>query len=90
MRAPSTLGSFLRSFPHGPLKQLHAEARRFLPELAPHTPLLPGADQVAYVYLDDTIRHTYGYAKQGVGYGYSKVKGLNALRGVVSTPWPPR
>ncbi|MFC6060800.1 transposase, partial [Streptomyces pratens] len=36
--------------------------------------------------IDDTIRRTYGYAKQGSGYGYSKVKGLNALIGIVSTP----
>ncbi|MEV7239609.1 IS1380 family transposase, partial [Streptomyces sp. NPDC051020] len=56
------------------------------PELARHAPLLPGADQVAYVDIDDTIRRTYGYAKQGAGYGYSKVKGLNALLGIVSTP----
>ncbi|WP_405680163.1 IS1380 family transposase [Streptomyces sp. NBC_01238] len=86
VRAPSTLGSYLRSFSHGHVKQLHAVARRFLPELAAHTPLLPGADQVAYVDIDDTIRRTYGYAKQGAGYGYSKVKGLNALIGIVSTP----
>jgi hypothetical protein len=86
VRAPSTLGSFLRSFTHGHVKQLHAVARRFLPALARHTPLLPGADQVAHVDIDDTIRRTYGYAKQGAGYGYSKVKGLNALLGIVSTP----
>ncbi|TKA00875.1 hypothetical protein [Actinacidiphila oryziradicis] len=46
---------------------------------------LPGADQVAYVDIDDTIRRTHGYAKQSVGYGYSKVKGLNALLGILST-----
>ena len=86
VRALSTLGSFLRSFTHGHVKQLHAVARRFLPELARHTPLLPGADQAAYADIDDTIRRTHGYAKQGAGYGYSKVKGLNALLGVVSTP----
>jgi hypothetical protein len=86
VRAPSTLGSFLRSFTHGHVKQLHAVARRMLPRLAAHTPLLPGADQVAYVDIDDTIRRTHGYAKQGAGYGYSKVKGLNALLGIVSTP----
>ena len=57
VRAPSTLGSFLRSFTHGHVKQLHAVARRFLPELARHTPLLSGADQVAYVDIDDTIRN---------------------------------
>ncbi|MEU6325249.1 hypothetical protein [Streptomyces sp. NPDC047009] len=60
VRAPSTLGSFLRSFSHGHVKQLHAVARRFLPHLAAHTPLLPG--QVAYVDIDDTIRRTYGFA----------------------------
>ncbi|MFF3877687.1 IS1380 family transposase [Streptomyces sp. NPDC001978] len=68
------------------MKQLHALARRFLPALAAHTPLLPGAETVAHVDIDDTIRRTYGYAKQSAGYGYSKVKGLNALLGIVSTP----
>ena len=29
---------------------------------------------------------TYGYAKQGAGYGYSGVKGLNAFLATVSTP----
>ena len=86
VRAPSTLGSFLRAFSHGHVKQLHAVARRLLPRLAAHTPLLPGANTVAYLDIDDTIRRTYGYAKQGAGYGYSKVKGLNALLAVLSTP----
>jgi hypothetical protein len=86
VRAPSTLGSFLRAFTHGHVKQLHAVARRLLPQLASHTPLLPGAATVAYLDIDDTIRRTYGYAKQGAGYGYSKVKGLNALLAVLSTP----
>ena len=36
--------------------------------------------------VDDTIRATYGYGKQGAGYGYSGVKGLNALLATVSTP----
>ena len=35
--------------------------------------------------MDDTIRRTYGYAKQGTGYGYSGVKGLNALLATVSS-----
>lgn len=60
VRAPSTLGSFLRAFTHGHVKQLHAVARRLLTQLAAHTPLLPGADCVAYVDIDDTIRRTYG------------------------------
>ena len=44
------------------------------------------AGQVAYLDVDDTIRATYGYAKQGAGYGYSGVKGLNALLATLSTP----
>lgn len=86
MRAPSTLGSFLRAFTHGHVQQLAAVCRKVLPALAAHAPLLPGADGVAYVDIDDTIRRTYGYAKHGAGIGYSKVKGLNALIACVSTP----
>lgn len=33
-----------------------------------------------------TIKATHGYAKQGVGYGYNHVKGLNALIATLSTP----
>ncbi len=60
---------------------------RLLVNLAGQVPaLLGGAGQVAYVDIDDTIRATHGYAKQGVGYGYSKVKGLNVQVATVSTP----
>jgi hypothetical protein len=38
--------------------------------LAERTPLLSAADQIAFLDIDDTIRATYGYAKQGAGYGY--------------------
>jgi hypothetical protein len=86
IRAPSTLGSFLRVFTHGHVQQLSAVCRKVLPALASHAPLLPGADAIAYVDIDDTIRRTYGYAKQGAGIGYSKIKGLNALIACVSTP----
>ncbi len=86
VRAPSTMGTFLRAFTFGHVRQLDAVAARFLTRLAGHTPLLPGAGQVCFVDVDDTIRETHGYAKQGAGYGYSGVKGLNVLLGVVSTP----
>ena len=56
------------------------------PALAAATPLLPGADQIAFVDIDDTVRQTYGYAKQGAGRGYTGVKGSNALLAVS----PPR
>jgi hypothetical protein len=86
VRAPSTLGTFLRSFTFGHVRQLDAVAARLLVQLAARTLLLPGADAVAYVDIDDTVRETHGYAKQGAGFGYSGVSGLNALLGIVSTP----
>jgi len=86
VRAPSTLGTFLRTFTFGHVRQLDAVAARTLAGLAARTPLLAGAAQIAYVDIDDTVKRTYGYAKQGAGYGYSGVKGLNALLATVSTP----
>jgi len=86
VRAPSTLGTFLRTFTFGHVRQLDAVASRLLVNLAGQAPLLTGADQLAYVDIDDTLRQTYGYAKQGAGRGYTGVKGLNALLAVVSTP----
>jgi hypothetical protein len=86
VRAPSTLGTFLRSFTFGHVRQLDAVASRLLIDLATRAPLLPGANQLAYLDIDDTVRRTYGYAKVGTGRGYTGVKGLNALIAVVSTP----
>ncbi len=85
-RAPSTLGTFLRTFTFGHVRQLDAVASRLLINLARRIPLLPGATELAYVDVDDTMRQTYGYAKQGAGRGYTGVKGLNALLAIVSTP----
>lgn len=50
------------------------------------TPALSGARQVAFVDVDDTVRATYGYAKQGAGRGYIGVNGLNALLATISAP----
>ena len=86
VRAPSTLGSFLRAFSFGHVRQLDAVASRVLIGLAGHAPLLPGAAELAYVDIDDTVKQTYGYAKQGAGRGYTGVKGLNAVLAIVSTP----
>ncbi len=86
VRAPSTLGTFLRTFTFGHVRQLDAVASRLLVNLAGQAPLLPGASELAYVDVDDTLRQTYGYAKQGAGRGYTGVKGLNALLAIVSTP----
>jgi DDE family transposase len=85
--APSTLGSFLRAFSFGHVRQLDAVAARFLTRLAAQTPLIassPAGERVM-VDIDDTIIEVHGYAKQGSGYGYSGVRGLNALLATVST-----
>jgi Transposase DDE domain group 1 len=85
-RAPSTLGVFLRAFRFGHVRQLDAVASRVLIGLAGQVALLPGAAELAYLDVDDTVKATYGYAKQGSGYGYTGVKGLNALLATLSTP----
>ena len=99
--APSTLGSFLRTFTFGHVRQLDAVASRWLPALARAAPVTAGIDALALVDIDDTVtagidalalvdiddtvKATYGYQKQGAGYGYNGVKGLKALIGTVPT-----
>lgn len=85
-RAPSTLGTFLRSFTFGHVRQLDAVNTRLLARLTARSPLLAGAAELVYVDVDDTVRQTFGYAKQGAGRGYTGVQGLNALIAAVSTP----
>lgn len=93
LRAPSTLGSFLRACSWGNVRQLEAVSRLLLGRLAAHTPLLPGADQLAYVDVDSSQKRIYGPGKQGAGFGHTKiqgksvlVRGLSPLIGAVSTP----
>jgi hypothetical protein len=82
--------TFLRTFRFGQVRQLDAVAARFLADLAQRSPLIAGREPVVYADIDDTVRATFGYAKQGAGYGYSGIKGLNALPATASTPsWAP-
>ncbi len=83
--APSTLGSFLREFRFGHVRQLDAVASRLLAGLGERTPVLAGIDGRVLVDIDDTIIEVHGYAKQGSGYGYSGVRGLNALIATATT-----
>jgi hypothetical protein len=93
VRAPSTLGSFLRSFAWGNVLQLGKVSRELLAELTRRAGLLPGADVLAFVDVDSTQRRVYGHAKQGAAFGHTKiqgktvlVRGLNALAATVCTP----
>lgn len=84
--APSTLGSFLREFRFGHVRQLDAVASRVLTSLASQAPLLQARDgERVMVDIDDTIIEVHGYQKQGAGFGYSGVRGLNALLATAST-----
>src|SRR3954447_14097673 len=83
--APSTLGSFLRAFRFGHVRQLDAVAARLLTGLAQRTPVLAGIDDgLVAVDVDDTVIEVHGYAKQGAGFGYTRVRGLNALLATVT------
>jgi hypothetical protein len=80
--APSTLGSFLRMFTHGHVRQLQAAARDTVIGLAGRAPLLAGADTLCFVDIDSMLRRVYGKRKQGIGFGHAKVGGYNVwLRG---------
>jgi hypothetical protein len=84
--APSTLGSFLRAFTFGHVRQLDAVASRLLQALSHQSPLLvPAAEQYTFLDVDDTIIKVHGHQKQGSGYGYSGVRGLNAILATAST-----
>ena len=57
VRAPSTLGTFLRAFRFGHVRQFDAVAARFLAGLAQHSPLMPSAaSELVYLDIDDTVR----------------------------------
>lgn len=87
-RAPSTLGTFLRSFTHGHVQQLDKIGGVLLAGLAAQTPglLVGGEDEMACIDVDDTIREVHGYAKQAAGFGYTGVRGLNVQLATISTP----
>lgn len=89
VRAPSTLGTFLRSFTHGHVQQLDKVNSGLLAGLAARMPgLLAGGDAggIAFVDVDDTVREVHGYAKQGAAFGYTGARGLNIQLATISTP----
>jgi hypothetical protein len=76
----------LRGFAFGHVRQLDAVASRLLAGLAVRTPLLAGLGEgLVCVDVDDTVIEVHGYAKQGTGFGYTGVRGLNALLATVTT-----
>ena len=84
--APSTLGSFLREFRFGHVRQLDAVASRLLAALAGRTRLLAAErSDMVLLDIDDSIIEVHGHAKQGAAFGYTRVRGLNMLLATAST-----
>ncbi|MGQ0825492.1 MAG: IS1380 family transposase [Actinomycetota bacterium] len=80
--APSTLGTFLRSFTWGHARQLDRVSGELLTR-AWAAGAGPG-DAPVTVDVDSTICETYGLAKQGGVFGHTKVRGYHPLLAVVA------
>src|SRR5262249_38219265 len=75
--APSTLGTFLRSFTFGHVRQLDAVIAETI-RRAWRLGAGPGGKAVASD-LDSTVCEVHGKAKHGAAYGYTKVLGYHPL-----------
>jgi hypothetical protein len=75
--APSTLGTFLRAFTFGPVRQLDQLAELVLAR-AWAAGAGPAAQPVT-IDLDSTICQVHGHRKQGAAYGYTRVLGYHPL-----------
>jgi len=75
--APSTLGTFLRSFTFGHVRQLDRMAEAVLAR-AWSAGAGPG-DGPMTIDLDSTVCEVHGYHKQGAAYGHTRQLGLHPL-----------
>src|SRR5665811_400182 len=83
LKAASTLGTFLRSFRWGHVRQLDRVSRELLAR-AWAAGAGPG-DAPFTIDLDSTICETYGLAKEGAtGFTYTKVRGYHPLLAVAA------
>jgi hypothetical protein len=77
VRAPSTIGSWLRAFKWSNVRELDAVSRELLARLwaAGARPADPSGPLT--FDLDSTIMQVYGRGKQGADFGYTKVRGYH-------------
>jgi hypothetical protein len=75
--APSTVGTFLRSFTFGHVRQLEAVCGKVL-ERAWALGAGPGDGRLV-IDVDSTICQVYGRLKAGAAYGYTKVLGYHPI-----------
>ena len=74
--APSTLGTFLRAFTFGHVRQLEAVLGRAIERA---WGLGAGPAGTLIIDVDSTICAVHGYQKQGAAYGYTRVLGYHPL-----------
>ena len=75
--APSTLGTFLRAFTFGHVRQLDRVLAESLAR-AWAAGAGPGDDRLV-VDVDSFVGEVYGYDKQGAGYGYTHKRGYHPI-----------
>ena len=81
VKAPSTLGTFLRSFRWGHVRQLDRVSRELLARAAGAGP----GDGPFTIGLDSTICETYGLAKEGARHhGYTGKRGYHPLLAIAA------
>lgn len=78
IRAPSTIGTWLRAFNWAAVRMLDAVSRGVLAR-AWQAGLGPDLDADLTIDLDSTVCEVYGIKKQGAKYGYTKVRGYHPL-----------
>lgn len=78
IRAPSTIGTWLRGFDWATVRQLDAVSRVMLAR-AWQAGLGPDLSSDLVVDIDSTICETYGVSKQGARFGYTGVRGYHPL-----------
>ncbi len=76
--APSTIGTFLRAFTFGHVRQLDAVADRVLQRVW-SLGAGPASGEALVIDVDSTIAEVHGHQKQGAAYGYTKVLGYHPL-----------
>jgi len=75
--APSTLGTFLRAFTFGHVRQLDALLDRAL-QRAWKAGAGPGSGRLV-IDVDSFVGEVHGYLKQGAAYGYTKLYGYHPI-----------
>jgi len=83
--APSTIGTFLRSFSFGHARQLDAVSGQTLAR-AWQQGAGPGAGPLT-IDVDSTICEVYGIRKQGAEFGHTKVRGYHPLLAFAAGSW---